>query len=272
MLSGRRTEACSDAVAIAAGDSRLTRVLGNYLVEREVFARCCLYCRGRDLLRELAEGAAFTMLVLDEQLLDMSAEEFLAGMAPLELSARPAVFVLTRYRYYELCEALRPYGVARYINRLTDPERLVRAICSWRSSCSARVAERCGWFYRRWGVQDHRRDCDYLTDAIQIVLNAGEERPLRKQIFADVGRRHGVSVAAVDSGIQRLVRAMEAADTAEYRSFLQHSELGTARLTPARLVYALAEVLHRLPAEGPERERDAADAALEPDAAVAAAL
>lgn len=254
MLSRRETAVlCGSTAAVAAGDGRLTRVLCGYLLEQGVFARCHAYHRGRDLLRELAEGAPITALVLDEQLLDMTVEEFLAQAAVLELAARPAIFVLTRYRYYELSESLRPYDIARCVSRLTDPDRLVRAIRGWYSSRSAGIADRCSECYRQWGVQDRKRDCAYLTDAVQIVLNAGEEPLLRKQIFADVGHRHGVALTAVDSGLQRLIRATETKDTTAYREFLMRHGLRAVRLTPTRLVYALADEL-RSPAAGGEEK------------------
>ena len=133
----------SATVAIAADDPCIARVLGNYLLDHEVFAQCAAYRRGRDLLSALQSGSEYPVIVLDERLQDQDAEQFVQALAKLELPLRPAIFVLTRYRYLELCEALSRYGSVRCLARMNDPDRLIQAIHSWFGSFAARIPTLC---------------------------------------------------------------------------------------------------------------------------------
>ena len=230
-------------VAIAADDPCIARVLGNYLLDHDVFAQCAAYRRGRDLLSAMQEGAEYSVIVLDERLQDQDVEEFVQSLAKLQLPLRPAIFVLTRYRYLELCETLSRYGSVRCLARMNDPDRLVRAIHSWFGSFAAQLPALCQQQYRQWGVDNRRRDCAYLTDAVTVVLENPHSALLRKQVLADVAARHGVEPSAVESGLQRMIRALNDGSGEEYPSFLQRHTLQQTRVTPIRLINALAEEL-----------------------------
>lgn len=230
-------------VALAADDERITRVLGGYLLDRKAVARCEVFRRGRDLLYALSCGADYPILILDEQLFDQTAEEFVQQLVQQGLPQLPGVFILARGRYLELSERLRCYDFVRCLGRINDPARLYHALSVWYDSAAARLADRCEPLYRSWGVQERRRDCAYLTDAVRVVLTSGEAHLLRKQVFADAGLRRGVELSAVESGIQRMIHVLAAEPTQEYQNFLARYGLQPQRVTPIRLVNALAAEL-----------------------------
>ena len=244
------------AVALAADDVRITRVLGGYLLDRKTVARCDVFRRGRDLLRALERGAAYPVLILDEQLFDRTAEEFVRELAGLDLARCPGVFVLARTRYLELSERLRPYEFVRCMGRVSDPAQLCRAVSSWYDSAQAQLAARCEQLYGSWGVQERRRDCAYLTDAVRVVLAAGGAHLLRKQVFAEAGQRRGVGLSAVESGIQRMICVLAAEPAEEYLHFLARHGLHPQRVTPIRLVNALAVELGGAKQTKDEGERE----------------
>lgn len=224
-------------VAAAAGDERLLRVIGSYFLEDKTFARCDGYRRGRTLLDELRRERRFDALLVDEQLLDMDALEFLETLGREKLR-RPPVFVMLRRGRPALCERLLAGGVAQCFFKPCSLAGMTRRILLL-TEYPAAVRAGCARLCRAWGVQEDAANCAYLADAVLVAAGLDEGFAFGKEVAAAVGELHGVSQSAVESGLRRLIAHMERNSTADYRKFCRAAVPEGEKMTPDRLVRAV---------------------------------
>lgn len=226
-----RTALCScSAAALLA--------LGNYLAEVPGFGQCVAYRTGAALLRELRGGERFDVLVIDEQLLDMDAVQLLEQL-PQEQGGRPLTILLSSRRYLLRhgqqgstqadCCMVKPFQAGP----------LARRIQSLYNEGSESVHAICEELFCSWGLPRDLPACRYLADAAVIAACADGSLALRKEVLSTVGERYGVSVAAVDSGLRRLIEQLEQTDMPSYRQFKQETGLGAGRPTVRALLAAI---------------------------------
>lgn len=227
--------------ALCSYDAGILLAMGNYLTETDGFGRCVAFRSGAALLRELCAGQHFDTLVLDEQLLDMDAVTFLEQLPAVQGAARPLIVLLSTRQFlarYESpiykqadCCFVKPFQIGL----------LARRIQSIYNGCSENTRGRCEALCRQWGVQGDAVNCGYLADAAVIAVQAESRLALRKEILMTVAELHGVSVAAVDSGLRRLTERLEQQQTPAYRRFKQQTGLGAGRPTVGRLLSAIQQ-------------------------------
>lgn len=231
------------SVAAAAGDERLLRVIGSYFLEEKTFARCDAYRRGQTLLDELYQGRRFDALLLDEQLLDMDALEFLEAFRREKLHRLP-VFVMLRRGRPALCEQLLAGGVTQCFFKpcgLAEMARRIRLLAEYPAAIRAECRRLC----LAWGVQEDATNCEYLADAVLVAAGLDDDFAFGKEIAASVGELHGVSHSAVESGLRRLIARMEQNSTEAYRKFRRTAVAEGEKMTPDRLVRAVKRAVRQ---------------------------
>lgn len=226
-------------IAVAAADERLLRVIGNYLLEADSFTQCDAYRRGKILLAQMRAGREFDALILDEQLADMDAVDFMEEYRTQKLQHRPAILVLSCRSHMAICDCLLSCGADYCIMKPYQLSTLARRARTLYRVKQDSLQDYCSRLYESWGVQGEITKCGYLTDAVTIAEQADDKLALRKQIIMTISEMRGVSVDAVDSGLRRLIERMEENNTPAYREFKLHTGLGETRPTVGRLVYAI---------------------------------
>jgi len=227
--------------ALCSYDAAALLVLSNYLAEMEGFGQCVAYRSGKSLLRELTAGHAFDVLIVDERLLDMDVLELLEQMEKISGENRPLVVVLStrqflmRYEHillnYTDCCLVKPFQAALLAQRIQKFYN--------KSDAAAQMC--CEALYCSWGIPNEGMNSGYLTDVLTIVVHADEKLALRKEIMSAVGNMHGVSVAAVDSGLRRLIEHAEQVAAPEYRAFKRAAGLGAGKPTISKLLGAMRQ-------------------------------
>ena len=220
-------------------DGYTMEALASFLHEYGGFGRCVAYYGGRNLLRELASGQHFDVLILDEQMQDMDAVQFLEEYRMLHIKEEPLTMLLASQRFlFQSGRMLQQPADCCFVKPIHVGLLAQRALTFYNNEKKRRDI-RCVELCRAWGVQEDTRNVAYMADAVAIVLAAGDQLAVRKEIILKVGEAHGVSISAVDSGLRRLIGEMEAADTAEYRAFKQAAGLETRRPTIKSLLCAI---------------------------------
>lgn len=232
------------AVALAAGDEKMLRVIGSYFLESKAFARCDAYRRGRTLLNELCGGRHFDALLLDEQLLDMDALGFLEEYRRMNRQGAAPLFVMIRRSRPALCEQLAAGGVLQFFFKPCGLAEMAQRI-QLLAGDAGMLRAYCSRFCREMGIQNDTTNCGYLIDAVLAAACRGDDFAFGKEVAVAVGELHGVSPAAVESGLRRLIARMEKNDTAAYRKFRNSAVTEPEKLTPERLVRAVMQAAQK---------------------------
>ena len=82
---------------MASYDIRELRVHLNYLAQQDGFALCQSYRCGSELLEALEAGRAYDIILLDEQLADMTASDFVVLLNRCRLPCTPLVVLLSSW-------------------------------------------------------------------------------------------------------------------------------------------------------------------------------
>lgn len=233
--------------AICSYDVQSLRVLGKYLLEYGGFRSCTAYCSGKELLHALANGQHYDIVILEEHLQDMDAARFLQDCRQLSLSDRPITVLLAAGGYWRARKQV-PAGTDQCFLEpisLETVARQLQAIYNGKEGGDAgRIARFCARLCHTWGVQGEPASLAYLADACALLIQTNEHLAIRKEILMAVGEKRGVSVAAVDSGLRRLIDRMEEANTPAYCQFKEAQGLCGQRPTIGRLLYALRAYWH----------------------------
>ena len=103
----------------------------------------------------------------------------------------------------------------------------------------------CQKLYESWGMQLPDINCSYLTSAVSVVYAVPQKMAIRKEVLQAVSTQYSVSVAAVDSGIRRMVDQLENRNTEPWEAFKRESGLEKERPTTGKLIYAVKNHLTR---------------------------
>lgn len=230
-------------VALANYDPRELRVQKLYLEEQCAFIECAGFSRGHELLEQLRRGEEYDVIVLGSQLEDMDETEFIAHLR--QLKSRPLLLLFGEGHHSEnTLSCLRADGSC-YIARQTELKELMEELYKAAGRRSARIETACRQLCAAWGARGQDNNCAYLAAALRAACESSGRLAIRKELLLPVVERYSVSVAAVDSGLRRLVDEFEAKSTESYLEFKRESGFEAKRPTTGKLIYALREYMRR---------------------------
>ena len=71
------------------------------------------------------------------------------------------------------------------------------------------LEQRCSQLYAAWGIPQGDVNAGYLSCAVGIACSTSQKLAIRKEILQAVSEQFDTSVAAVESGIRRMVDQLE---------------------------------------------------------------
>ena len=101
------------------------------------------------------------------------------------------------------------------------------------------LEKRCERIYRSWGVSTCDANKRYLTGALRVMMGSDHRLAIRKEILGPVAEEYGLTVAAVDSALRRLLETLDETGTQTWRDFRKEYGLERRKVTIGRLLYAL---------------------------------
>ena len=237
-------------IALASYDERELRVRKNYLEERNPAIVCICFTSGEALLRELKEQK-IDVVVLSNQLDDMDGHEFMERLNTLR--NHPLLLLQGDGWYGDTTAAcLRPSGRNYLLGRRRLQDLLQDLRVSSRSD-SLWVVPFCKELYNQWGIVQPDNNSEYLTSALIIACEGDRKMGLRKEILQVAGEQNKATLAAVDSGLRRLIDGAEARNTEGWQKFKEETGLKGQKVTIGKLIAAMREKLLR---ERPLDEKD----------------
>lgn len=233
-------------VALASYDVRELRVKENYLTERAACSVCKSFQSGQKLLEELEARDCYDVIVLDDQMEDMTALEFIAAIQRRRLPGKPFLILFNNWSPGESA-GLRLHSEGNcYIIRQNSLNAITEQLQFLSQLTDDQLEGLCQRLYAEWGARQPDVSCDYLTSALRIVLSTDHRLAIRKEILQQVGERYNVSISAVDSGIRRMLDGLDEQNLPAWRAFKQESGFETEKLTTGKFIYAVkAHILRR---------------------------
>lgn len=101
------------------------------------------------------------------------------------------------------------------------------------------LEKRCERIYLSWGVSTCDANKRYLTGALRVMMGSDHRLAIRKEILGPVAEEYGLTVAAVDSALRRLLETLDETGTQTWRDFRKEYGLERRKVTIGRLLYAL---------------------------------
>lgn len=200
-------------VALMSYDDRELRIRKFYLEEQSTIIRCTCFQSGEPVLQALRQERCFDVLVLSSQLEDMDSLTFLEKLN--RLPSHPPLLLQGDGWADDITAAhLQPgsrfYGVGH--DHLRD---LLRGLLGVPGRNSMQIERFCTHLYELWKLPQPDTNCEYLT------------------------------LAAVDSGLRRLVEGLETRHPVEWEHFKAENGLTGLKVTTGRLVYSLQQTVLR---------------------------
>lgn len=229
-------------IAIASYDPRFFRIcenylacLGNHIIQYET------YQSGEELLAQLKKGFPYQALLLDNSLADMDTLTFCRRLQELDPSCRPWLLLVLTYDAQMLDSLFqKESGVRSWAPRLSSLNSLLLDLQTLLLSSPQPGTGSFSQLLASWGAPPHMIGVDYLKEAVILALQYDNHFAIRKDILREVADRHIITDHAVDSGIRRLIRALDHRNTPAWRSFRQRHNLPyDAQLTTGTLIYAI---------------------------------
>lgn len=229
-------------VALASYDVRELRVQKRYLEDQDVPLACNCYQRGWALLDELRRHGRYDVVVLSSQLEDMDEGQFIQQMR--QLDHKPLLLLSGIKNCHTISSNCLQRDDSYYMIRQMELKHFCREIERLYGGTVPRILEDgCRKLFAAWGLEDQDIRCRYLAAALQIACGSKEHLALRKQLLEQVAQQYQVSVAAVDSGIRRLIDQLEEQCPPAWQRFKRECGLGDGRPTTGKLIYGLRRVL-----------------------------
>lgn len=240
-------------VALVSYDERELRVRKNYLEEQNPALSCVCFSSGEALLRQLRQHRNIDVVVLANQLEDMDGFEFISRLNALR--SRPLLLLQGDGWYGESTAAcLRPNGES-YLLAHSHLRDLLDDLRSSSEQQGLWVVPFCTELYAQWGIPQPDNNCQYLTSALQIACDADRKLALRKEILQVVAEEHHVTVAAVDSGLRRVIEGLENRNPEGWQTFKRECGLMGQKVTIGRLLPAMRQKMLEREAPGPKTVR-----------------
>ena len=233
-------------VAAASYDGQFLRVCRGYFASQEDLFLFDAYTTGQQVMQALQSGPPYHALILDTALSDMDADQLYRQVMELPLAHRPQILLITP-RSLDSQQAALPDSQCLQLlaragvqapdlpmlrNLLLDaaPERMQQSSIS-SASLIRMFTER--------GVEPSTSGCEYLLETVSLLLKSREKLAIRKDILQQVSERHSVSVKAVDSGIRRVISALDKKDLPSWRAFKERQPPRRGKFTAGTLLYAI---------------------------------
>lgn len=221
-------------------DGLLMRTVADYLLELGQVQQCVVFRRGEKMLREIGQGKHYDGIIVDSMMRDMDALEFLLRLQELPQTACPAVILLGTMSEFERIQRRIPEGVDSFLCKPLRPEILaerIRLFCGGGRQNPSQVQQ----MLRQWGLQEEDIRSQYFTTAVELLTKAKGQLALRKELLPMVARSYGVSPAAVDSGIRRMIQVLEEKSPAAYVEFKTKNGLDHRKPTVKKLLCACSK-------------------------------
>ena len=244
-------------IAIASYDPRFFRICQNYIgcLDHDAF-RCDVYQSGEDLLAALRGGFPYRAVLLDNAMSDMDGPEFCSRLRQLDPKFRPWLLLVPTCSVDELRSVIRDEEPAcrqaAQVRRmqmtglnslLYDLDSMLRAQADQNDSDAALIQR-----LLQWGEHPGTLGAQYLRECVELALRCEPHFAVRKDVLLPVGERHSVTVAAVDSGIRRLIEHLENLNRPAWQAFKRRHHSRSAHLTTGRFIYVVRDEL-LLPAQ-----------------------
>ena len=126
-----------------------------------------------------------------------------------------------------------------YLIRQSSLKELLASLLTAAGQESGTLEQRFSRMYQEWGIIQPDSNCDYLTEAVLIASQSKGKLAIRKEILQGVAEHHNVTVAAVDSGLRRLIDALETRQMPAWKAFKEKTHLAGQKVTAGKLIYTL---------------------------------
>lgn len=230
-------------VALASYDVRQIRVWSRYLEEQSAELCCRGYCRGEELLLRLRQGEPFDVVVLGGQLEDMDAMTFLGRVSRLE--QKPFLLLMNEGARNPSMLSGLDMGGNCYLVRQTSLRDLLDRLQKVPGDPAEKIEQACQKLYSRWGLPQPDTNCEYLTQAVQIVCTSKIKLAIRKEILRQIAEQRQMKIVAVDSGLRRLVENLEIRSPKAWKDFKSQNGLEGRSVTTGRLIYAVKNTIEQ---------------------------
>jgi len=191
-------------------------------------------------MRRLKKGDV-DVLVLGGKLEDMDGMQFLLKMRSLK--HKPLVLLRDDGRNEQSAVESLNKNDACYLIRQTSLAEMLRELRAPISRPQEPLEKRCERIYRSWGLSPHDANKRYLTGAIRAMMAADHRPALRKEILRVVAEENHLTVAAVDSGLRRMLATLDDYNTQAWQDFKEEYGFSRRKVTIGRLIYALENKL-----------------------------
>lgn len=213
-------------VALASYDLKELRVQKRYLQEQGTAIDCTCFCSGEKLLAQLRQGVRYDAVVLCSELTDLP-------MLLIQSHGRSSGTALQKLR--EGC----------YCVEGTELKRLLWQLYRMPGRQNRQLEQRCSQLYAAWGIPQGDVNAGYLSCAVGIACSTSQKLAIRKEILQAVSEQFDTSVAAVESGIRRMVDQLEEKPPLAWLAFKADTRLGSGKPTTGKLIYAVRDVVLR---------------------------
>lgn len=213
-------------VALASYDLKELRVQKRYLQEQGTAIDCTCFCSGEKLLAQLRQGVRYDAVVLCS-----------------ELKERPMLLIQSHGR--SSGTALQKLREGCYCVEGTELKRLLWQLYRMPGRQNRQLEQRCSQLYAAWGIPQGDVNAGYLSCAVGIACSTSQKLAIRKEILQAVSEQFDTSVAAVESGIRRMVDQLEEKPPLAWLAFKADTRLGSGKPTTGKLIYAVRDVVLR---------------------------
>lgn len=127
----------------------------------------------------------------------------------------------------------------------TELKRLLWQLYRMPGRQNRQLEQRCSQLYAAWGIPQGDVNAGYLSCAVGIACSTSQKLAIRKEILQAVSEQFDTSVAAVESGIRRMVDQLEEEPPLAWLAFKADTRLGSGKPTTGKLIYAVRDVVLR---------------------------
>ena len=177
------------------------------------------------------------VLVLGGRLEDMDSIRFLPRIRGL--ARKPLVLLRDDGRNEKSAVESLSQEDACYLIRQATLEDMLQELRAPAHRPAESLEKRCERIYRSWGVSTCDANKRYLTGALRVMMGSDHRLAIRKEILGPVAEEYGLTVAAVDSALRRLLETLDETGTQTWRDFRKEYGLERRKVTIGRLLYAL---------------------------------
>lgn len=239
---GSEQETAGLHVALMSYDERELRVRKFYLEEQSPSIVCTCFQSGEPALEALQQNN-YDVLVLSGQLADMNDVTFLRKLN--EIPNHPPLLLQGDGWRDDAASASLRHGQKIFCVDHRHLRDLLQGLKGIHSENTVRIGEFCAQLYTAWAIPQPDTNCGYLTLALQIACSSEGKLAIRKEILQGVADQYQVTVAAVDSGLRRLISGLETRAPAQWVRFKEENGLAGSKVTAGRLIYTLQQTVLR---------------------------